>query len=505
MPDSAASQESMTLNLQEFDPSGQSMASEEIPEQAQEVSEDESAPEPILAEENSATEDTPTTDTTESLEEQTRKLFEKIANADTTGKGEIAPPEESAKNTKPVSKEELEALTKKLFEKIVNAKEKPVEPIKQKTIIKPNPAEMMAQMQKAQLALKALKSLEQARLAKAESFKAQLEKKQRIEENLKKEALIKAEKEEQERLAKLAALQEQERLSKEQQEKERLAKEAEKKAEVARLAKLEEEKREAEQKKSEQDKIEKEERTQEEARKKQEAEERAKAQKAAQDAKLAKIEQAKQKKAQKRAKAQAIKEARRKARLAKLEKIKKQKALRKQKRLEKKRAKAARLAKIKKAKVWGEERKKRASQDALAKSLLDTAKKRPKRAASRTHVSSSTRRMISRFYGNEFNGFTGTQKAFIERNLGNIYVITQRVLSRRGYPDVALRTHQSGEQLVTFYLHPNGRISGLRLKKRIGYASLDKNTLQVVRIAHGKYPHPKSTTKITFYVKYELD
>ena len=59
--------------------------------------------------------------------------------------------------------------------------------------------------------------------------------------------------------------------------------------------------------------------------------------------------------------------------------------------------------------------------------------------------------------------------------------------------------------MVTFYLHPNGRISQLRYKKRLGYASLDENTLQVVRIAQTQYPHPKTTTKITFYVIYSLN
>ena len=44
--------------------------------------------------------------------------------------------------------------------------------MKQSSIIKPNITEMMAQMQKAQLALKALESIKQARLEKEESFKA---------------------------------------------------------------------------------------------------------------------------------------------------------------------------------------------------------------------------------------------------------------------------------------------------------------------------------------------
>lgn len=113
-------------------------------------------------------------------------------------------------------------------------------------------------------------------------------------------------------------------------------------------------------------------------------------------------------------------------------------------------------------------------------------------------------RMIKQFYGTEFNSFTPVQKKFIEKNLGSIYRITQRTLTRNGYPPTAVRTQQQGTNIVTFYLHPNGDISRLRLKRRIGYAALDKNTLRTIRIAYKDYPRPKTKTKITFYVEYNL-
>jgi len=112
--------------------------------------------------------------------------------------------------------------------------------------------------------------------------------------------------------------------------------------------------------------------------------------------------------------------------------------------------------------------------------------------------------MIKELYGSEFDGFTPTQKKFIKSNLGIIHRITQRTLIQNGYPDIAVRTHQEGTNVVTFYLHPNGDITGLRLKSRIGYTALDENTLQVIRIAYKGYPHPKTKTKITFYVRYSL-
>jgi len=111
---------------------------------------------------------------------------------------------------------------------------------------------------------------------------------------------------------------------------------------------------------------------------------------------------------------------------------------------------------------------------------------------------------IRKLYGSEFHNFTPTQKKFIEDNLETIQTITQRTLTRRGYPKGAGETGQEGTNVVTFYLHPNGDISNLRLKTRIGYRALDENTLSLIRVAYMDYPYPSTTTKITFYVKYSI-
>ncbi|WP_294957755.1 energy transducer TonB [Sulfurovum sp.] len=125
-------------------------------------------------------------------------------------------------------------------------------------------------------------------------------------------------------------------------------------------------------------------------------------------------------------------------------------------------------------------------------------------APSRPASASYSSQMIQQLYGSEFDRFTPTQKKFIKKNLSLIHRITQRTLIQNGYPDVAVRTRQEGTNVVTFYLHPNGSISGLRLQSRIGYTALDNNTLQVIRIAYKDYPRPKTTTKITFYVQYSI-
>lgn len=145
------------------------------------------------------------------------------------------------------------------------------------------------------------------------------------------------------------------------------------------------------------------------------------------------------------------------------------------------------------------------SSDPLANALMgsgsairNTTPSRP--SSSGTYVS----KMIKNLYGGEFNTYSPTEKKFIENNLGTIHQITQRTLSSNGYPAVAVRTRQQGTNVVSFYLHPNGDISGLTLKKRMGYESLDQNTLDVIRIAYKDYPLPNKKTKIMFYVQYSL-
>ncbi len=111
---------------------------------------------------------------------------------------------------------------------------------------------------------------------------------------------------------------------------------------------------------------------------------------------------------------------------------------------------------------------------------------------------------IRKLYGATFHDFTPTQKKFIENNLNTIQEITQRVLTQRGYPEGAAHTGQQGTNVVSFNLHPNGDISDLRLKRRIGYRALDDNTLSLIRVAYMDYPYPSTTTKIIFYVTYSI-
>ncbi len=147
---------------------------------------------------------------------------------------------------------------------------------------------------------------------------------------------------------------------------------------------------------------------------------------------------------------------------------------------------------------------KKRSKDKLANALLGGKPSTQRPAHRASAPSSRTQRMINQLYGREFYSYTKTQQQFIKNHLDEIYRITQNTLVINGYPDVAIRTGQQGTNVVSFYLHPNGAISNLRLVRPMGYEALDKNTIAVIQIAYKDYPRPKTKTKIVFYVNYRL-
>ena len=160
---------------------------------------------------------------------------------------------------------------------------------------------------------------------------------------------------------------------------------------------------------------------------------------------------------------------------------------------------------VKKPKTYRKPKPKRSS-DPLANALMGSGTSLYPTKPTRKPSSSGSygERMINQLYGEEFHSYSDTQKKFIKNNLGTIHRITQNTLTRHGYPEIAVRTRQQGTNIVSFYLHPNGDITDLRLKKRLGYEALDQNTLDVIRIAYKDYPLPNKKTKIIFYVKYSI-
>ncbi|MDY3201541.1 MAG: TonB family protein [Arcobacter sp.] len=111
---------------------------------------------------------------------------------------------------------------------------------------------------------------------------------------------------------------------------------------------------------------------------------------------------------------------------------------------------------------------------------------------------------LERLYGEEYQNFTKVQKAYLEKNLNNFQVITQRVLDRLGYPKLAAKLKIGGINIVEFMFHPDGSISGLKIINSSGYAVLDDYTIELIEIAYKDYPRPTTPTKLRFKVFYRL-
>lgn len=110
-------------------------------------------------------------------------------------------------------------------------------------------------------------------------------------------------------------------------------------------------------------------------------------------------------------------------------------------------------------------------------------------------------RAAREIYGESFESLSQSERKFIENNLQNIGKITQRYLR---YPRTAGRLGQSGDNIVEFYLHPNGDISELKLISESGYSMLDENSIHTIRLAYKDYPYPSERTLIRIRVFYFL-
>lgn len=110
---------------------------------------------------------------------------------------------------------------------------------------------------------------------------------------------------------------------------------------------------------------------------------------------------------------------------------------------------------------------------------------------------------LEKLYGEEYQSFTKIQKAYLEKNLNNFQVITQRVLNRLGYPKLAAKLRIGGVNIVEFMFHPDGSITNLKITSSSGYEIFDKYSLELIEIAYKDYPRPTTSTKLKFNVNYQ--
>jgi outer membrane biosynthesis protein TonB len=111
---------------------------------------------------------------------------------------------------------------------------------------------------------------------------------------------------------------------------------------------------------------------------------------------------------------------------------------------------------------------------------------------------------IKKLYGDEFGKLTPGQQQYILDNQEIMRRITQQVLNRVARVNIPRDLNVNRSNVIEFYLHPNGDMSGFRFISKSGYYILDDTTKETIEYAYSRYPRPKETTLIRYNVYYNL-
>jgi TonB family protein len=111
---------------------------------------------------------------------------------------------------------------------------------------------------------------------------------------------------------------------------------------------------------------------------------------------------------------------------------------------------------------------------------------------------------IKELYGDEFGKLTEGEQKYIIDNQEIMRRITQQVLNRVGRVNIPSDMRINSENVIEFYLHPNGDISDIKLIKQSGFYILDDTTKETIEYAYSRYPRPKQKTLIRYKVGYYL-
>ncbi len=123
-----------------------------------------------------------------------------------------------------------------------------------------------------------------------------------------------------------------------------------------------------------------------------------------------------------------------------------------------------------------------------------------KQVHSGTHVGSD----FKEAYGETFGTLSEGEKKYIIDNQEIMRRITQEQLNRLGPVNIPRNLSVNTGNIIEFYLHPNGDISGLRIVTASGVQILDDTSLQTIEYSYHRYPLPKQKTRVRYKVGYYL-
>ncbi len=134
----------------------------------------------------------------------------------------------------------------------------------------------------------------------------------------------------------------------------------------------------------------------------------------------------------------------------------------------------------------------------------DPKQKKSEEKQSYSKRTSKINQDIKELYGDEFGKLSAGEQKYIIDNQEIMRRITQEVLNRVGRVNVPRNLRVNEENVIEFYLYPNGDISDIHYIKRSGFYILDDTTKETIEYAYAKYPRPEQKTKIRYKVGYYL-
>jgi protein TonB len=136
----------------------------------------------------------------------------------------------------------------------------------------------------------------------------------------------------------------------------------------------------------------------------------------------------------------------------------------------------------------------------LSQDVSDQQPQEDKKTYNKNMITSDIKEM----YGDEFGKLSEGEQKYILDNQEIMRRITQEVLNRVGAVNIPRDMRVNSENLIEFYLYPNGDISDIKFIKKSKFFLLDETTKETIQYAYSRYPRPKQKTLIRYKVGYYL-
>jgi len=142
--------------------------------------------------------------------------------------------------------------------------------------------------------------------------------------------------------------------------------------------------------------------------------------------------------------------------------------------------------------------------DPMAWLYEDRSQQETKQIQKEPKNQNSIKQNVKKLYGPKFNTLSKVQQEYILDNQEIMRRITQKVLNRVANVNLKRDIRVNTNNIVEFYLHPNGDMTDFKFLEKSGYFILDDTTRETIEYAYSQYPRPKEKTLIRYNVFYNL-